>query len=122
MNQEERAIIIWSTFFVISGIVFILALFFSPVIGAMITLSYIMLYVGLCAAFIIVFREIEVLKKDTIENLTERKEELEEVKSAIKSKYFKKKIDEPSFRHIIQDYEKMLTEIEVKIKRLEGKK
>ena len=122
MNQEERAIIIWSTFFVISGIVFILALFFSPVIGAMITLAYIMLYVGLAAAFIIVFREIEVLKKDTIENLTERKEELEDVKSAIKSKYFKKKIDEPSFKKIIQDYEKMLTEIEVKIKRLEGKK
>ncbi|MBN2330897.1 MAG: hypothetical protein JXC85_03710 [Candidatus Aenigmarchaeota archaeon] len=122
MKQEERAIIIWSTFFVISGFVFMLALFFSPVIGAMITLAYIMLYVGLCAAFIIVFREIEVIKKDTIENLTERKEELEQVKSAIKTKYFKKKIDESSFKSIIQDYEKMLTEIEVKIKRLEGQK
>ena len=122
MNQEERAIIIWSTFFVISGFVFILALFFSPVIGAMITLAYIMLYVGLCAAFIIVFREIEVLKQDSVENLTERMEELEEIKTAIKSKYYKKKIDEPSFKRIIQDYEKMLTEIEVKIKRLEGKK
>ena len=84
----------------------------------MITLAYIMLYVGLAAAFIIVFREIEVLKQDTVENLTDRKEELEEVQSAIKSKYFKKKIDEPSFKKIIQDYEKILTEIEVKIKRL----
>lgn len=122
MNQQERALIIWSTFFVISGIVFILALFFSPVIGAMVTLAYIMLYVGLCAAFIIVFREIEVIKKDTIENLTERKEELEQVKSAIRSKFFKKKIDESSFKQINQDYEKMLTEIEVKMQRLKGRK
>jgi uncharacterized membrane protein len=122
MKQEERAIAIWSTFFVVSGFVFILAFVFSPIIGTLITLAYIMLYVGLSAVFIIVFREIESLRKDTVEKLTERKEELEELKNAIKGKYYKKKIDEGSFRQIIQDYERKLTEIEVKIKRLEGKK
>jgi uncharacterized membrane protein len=121
MNQEERAIIVWSTFFVISGSVFIMAFFFSPVIGTMIMLAYIMLYVGLCAAFIMVFREIESLRKDTVEKLVERKSELEDIKNAIKSKYYKKQIDAPAFKSIIRDYEKKLTEIEVKIKRLEGK-
>jgi uncharacterized membrane protein len=122
MKQEERAIVIWSTFFVVSGFVFILAFVFSPIIGTLIALAYIMLYVGLCAVFIMVFREIENLRKDTVEKLKERREELEELKSAIKGKYYKKMIDEGSFRHIIQDYERKLTEIEVKIKRLGGKK
>ncbi len=122
MNQEERAIVIWSIFFVVSGFVFILAFVFSPIIGTLVTLAYTMLYVGLCAVFILVFREIDTLRKDTVEKLRERKDELEEVKSAIKSKYYKKKIDAPAFRQIIQDYEKKLTEIEVKIKRLEGKR
>ena len=36
----------------------------SPALGAIITLGYIMAYVGVSAAFIIVFREIENLKKD----------------------------------------------------------
>ena len=122
MKQEERAIIIWSVFFVVSGFVFILAFFFSPVIGTLVTFAYIMLYMGLCAAFIIVFREIESVRKDTVEKLMDRKDELEDIKEAIRGKYYRKKIDAPAFRHIIQDYEKKLTEIEVKIKRLEGKK
>jgi uncharacterized membrane protein len=122
MKQEERAIIIWSVFFFVSGFVFILAFIFSPLIGTLVTLAYIMLYVGLCAAFIIVFREIESLREDTVEKLRERKDELEEIKEAIRGKYYKKKIDAGAFRNIIQDYEKKLTEIEVKIKRLEKAK
>ncbi len=114
--------IIWSIFFVISGFVFIIAFIFSPVIGTLVTLAYIMLYAGLCAVFIIVFREIESLRKDTIDKLKERKDELEEVKDAVKGKYFKKKIDAPAFRDIMQEYERKLTEIEVKINRLEKRK
>ncbi len=122
MNQQERAILIWSVFFVISGFVFMLAFFYSPVLGAMITTAYIMLYMGLSAAFIIVFREIAVLRKDTIDTLRDRKDELEEVEKALKGKYFRKKIDDSSYRRMIEGYEKMITEIEVKIKRLEKAK
>jgi uncharacterized membrane protein len=122
MNQQERAILIWSVFFVISGTVFMLAFYYSPLIGTMITTAYIMLYVGLSAAFIIVFREISVIRKDTIDTLKERKDELEEVEKALKGKYFKKKIEDASYRRMIEDYEKMITEIEVKIKRLGEKR
>ena len=122
MRQEERAMIIWSIFFVVSGFVFILAFIFSPIIGTLVTLAYIMLYAGLCAVFIIVFREIESLRKDTLGKLKERKDELEEVKDAVKGKYFKKKIDAPAFRQIMQDYERKLTEIEVKINRMQKKR
>lgn len=122
MNQQERAMMVWSVFFVVSGIVFMLAFIFSPMIGALITLAYIMLYVGLSAVFVMVFREMENIKKDTLAKLRERKEEMEEVKKAISAKYYSKRIDESSFRDIMKDYERKLTEIEVKIKRLEKKK
>jgi len=122
MNQQERAMMVWSVFFVVSGIVFMLAFIFSPMIGALITLAYIMLYVGLSAVFVMVFREMESIKKDTLAKLRERKEEMEEVKKAISAKYYSKRIDEVSFRDIMKDYERKLTEIEVKIKRLEKKK
>ena len=122
MNQQERAILIWSVFFFVSGFVFILAFVFSPVIGTLITTAYILLYVGLSAAFIIVFREISDIRKDTAETLRERKEELEEVEKALKGKYYKKKIDDASYKRMMQDYEKIITEIEVKIKRLERKR
>lgn len=118
MNQQERAMLIWSIFFVTSGIVFIIAFFFSPVIGIMVTTAYILLYVGLSATFIIVFREISVLKKDTVDTLKDRKDELEEVERALKGKYFRKKIDDASYKRMVEDYEKMITEIEVKIRRL----
>ena len=49
-------------------------------------------------------------------------DELEEVKDAVKGKYFKKKIDAPAFRKIMQEYEQKLTEIEVKINRIEKQK
>lgn len=119
MNQQERAILIWSVFFVMSGIVFIVAFLFSPLIGTMITAAYIMLYVGLSAVFMILFREMSVIKSDTVDVLMDRKEELEEIENALKSKYFKKKIDDASYKNMVQDYEKLITELEVKIKRLE---
>jgi uncharacterized membrane protein len=122
MNQQERAILVWSIFFVISGLFFMLAFAFFPLVGAIVTSAYIILYVGLSAVFIMVFREIAVLRKDTLESLKDKKEELEEVEKALKGKYFKKKIDDSSYRSMVQDYEKMITELEVKIKRLKRKK
>ena len=122
MNQHERAQMLWAVSFVVSGIVFALAFMYSPMIGTLVTLAYIMLYVGLSAVFLIVFKEIESLKKDSIKKLRERKEELEEIESALRGKYYKKRIGEDAYRQIVQDYEKKLTEIEVKLKRLEGGK
>jgi len=122
MNQQERAQLLWTVSFVVSGIVFILAFMYSPMVGTLVTLAYIMLYVGLSAVFLVVFREIEKLKKDTLGKLKERKSEIEDIESAIRGKYYRKRIDTPSFKQIMRDYEKKLTEIEVKIKRLEGKK
>lgn len=119
MNQQERAILIWSVFFVVSGIVFVMAFFYSPLIGTLVTFAYIMMYVGLSAAFIIVFREISMLKKDSMSALMDRKEELEEIEKALKGKYFRKKIDDKAYKSMADDYEKKITEIEVKIKRLE---
>jgi predicted membrane protein len=122
MNQKDRAQFLWAVSFVVSGIVFILAFMYSPLVGTMVTLAYIMLYVGLSSIFLVIFREIEKLKKDTLQKLKDRKDELEEVESAIRGKYYKKRIDTPSFKQIMRDYEKKLTEIEVKIKRLEDEK
>lgn len=122
MNQQEHVHIIWTISFVVSALVFILAFMYSPMIGTLITLGYIMLYVGLSSVFLLVFREIEKLRKDTISQLKDKKAELEDVETAIRGKYYKKKIDSGAFKEIMQEYEQKLTEIEVKIKRLEGKK
>jgi hypothetical protein len=118
MNQQERAILIWSVFFVVSGTVFVMAFFYSPLIGTLVTFAYIMMYMGLSAAFIIVFREISLLKKNTVDTLIDRKDELEEIEKALKSKYFRKKFDDKAYKSMADDYEKKITEIEVKIKRL----
>ena len=122
MNRRDHAQVLWAISFVVSGIVFILAFMYSPMIGTLITLAYIMLYVGLSAAFLLVFREIEKIRKDTLLKLKERREEIQEIENAIRGKYYKKRIDTGAFKSIMQDYERKLTEIEVKIKRLEGKK
>ena len=122
MNQQERAMLIWSVFFVVSGSVFIAAFLFSPLIGTLVTTAYIILYLGLSAVFVIVFREISSLREDTVSGLRERKEELEEVVKALKGKYFRKKIDSESYRKMAEDYEKLITEIEVKIARHERSK
>ena len=122
MNQQERAILIWSAFFVMSGIVFIIAFFYSPLIGTLITTAYILLYIGLNAAFILVFREIAGIKRETIDVLIDRKEELEEIKKALKAKFYNKKINGESYRRMAEEYEKKLTELDVKIKRLNRNK
>ncbi|MFH0956551.1 MAG: hypothetical protein V1813_01670 [Candidatus Aenigmatarchaeota archaeon] len=122
MNPQERAMLIWSVFFVISGSVFIVAFMFSPLVGSLVTTAYILLYLGLSVVFVIVFREISSLREETVSGMREKKEEMEEVVKALKNKYFRKKIDDESYRKMAQDYEKLITEIEVKIARHDRKK
>ncbi len=122
MNQQERVVLMWSVFFVVSGVFFIMAFMMSPAVGTFVTAAYIVLYIGLSAVFITVFREISELKTETAQTLSERKDELEEVEKALKAKYFRKKIDDEAYRKMTQEYEKLITEIEVKIERLKRKK
>jgi hypothetical protein len=118
IRQQEKVQIIWAASFVISGIILGLSIWLIPVIGAFTVASFIVVYVGISAAFLLTFREIEGVKPGTIENLKERHRELAEMKKAIEQKYYRRKIDAESFRIINRDYEKQMTEIEVRLKRL----
>jgi len=122
LNRQDKAEIIWAASFVISGIILGLAIWMIPVIGVLATASFIVVYIGISAAFLFVFREIESVKEDTLDKLKERHEELLEVKKAIEGKYYRRKIDEQAFRNITQHYERKLTELEVKIRKLERKR
>ena len=122
LNRQDKAEIIWAASFVISGIILGFAIWMIPVIGLLATASFIVVYIGISAAFLFVFREIESVKEDTLDKLKERHEELLEVKKAIEGKYYRRKIDEQAFRNITQHYERKLTELEVKIRKLERKR
>jgi len=54
--------------------------------------------------------------KDQIEELEREKKHLEESQKVIEEKYYKREIDESSFKKIIGDYEQRLVETDVKIK------
>ncbi len=120
MKREDKLQLIWAVTFVISGIIFALAFWFTPIIGIYAALGYIILYVGLASAFLYVFKHIETLNVNLLETLEERKDEIEEMKKEIEKKYFRKKIDEETFRRLMQKYEEKLTELNVKIKKLKG--
>lgn len=119
MKSGDKAQIIWAVTFVISGIVLGLAVWMIPVIGVFATTSFIIVYIGISAAFAFIFREIESVKEDTLEKLKDRHAEIIEIQKAIAGKYYSRKIDQSAFRSITQDYERKLTELEVKIRKLE---
>ncbi len=119
-KHEDRLQIIWATTFIMSGVIFALAFWFTPIIGFFAVIGYVTLYMGLAIAFLITFRGLERLQKHVIEDLVERKKEIEEIKEALEKKFYKKKISENNYEGMIQDYEKKLTEIEVKIKHLKS--
>ncbi|MBM3303594.1 MAG: hypothetical protein FJY76_00725 [Candidatus Aenigmarchaeota archaeon] len=121
LSRQDKAQIIWAASFVVSGVILGIAIWMIPVIGLLATASFIVVYIGISAAFLFVFREIESVKTDTLDKLKERHDELLEVKKAIAGKYYRRKIDEGAFRNITQHYERKLTELEVKIKKLERK-
>lgn len=119
-KHEDRLQIIWAVTFIMSGVIFALAFWFTPIIGFFAVIGYVILYMGLAIAFLITFRGLERLQKHVVEDLVERKKEIEEIKEALEKKFYKKKISENNYERMIQDYEKKLTEIEVKIKHLKN--
>ena len=118
MRHEDKLQILWAISFIISGIIFFLAFYYTPIIGFLAVLGYIILYVGLAVGFLIVFRSLERLNVGVIESLKMKRDEIKEMKESIEKKYLKKRIDEETFRKLSQEYEKKLTELDIKIKNL----
>ncbi len=118
MRHEDKLQLIWATTFIMSGLIFALAFMFTPMIGTLAALGYIVMYVGLSVAFLIVFRSMTRLNTEFVDTLKVKKEEIEQVKKSIERKYLKKKIDEQTYKRMAQEYEQQLTELEVKIKNL----
>jgi hypothetical protein len=101
-----------------SGLIFALAFWFTPVIGVLAVLGYVVLYVGLAVAFLIVFKGLEKLGKHAVYDLQMKEREIKEIKDALEKKFLKKKISKDNYEKMTQEYEKQLTEIEIKIKHL----
>jgi integral membrane sensor domain MASE1 len=118
MRQEDRLQLIWAVTFIMSGVIFALAFWFTPVIGTLAALGYIIMYVGLSMAFLVVFRSMTKLNTEFVDTLKNKKNEIEQMKKSIERKYLKKRIDEQTYKRLAQDYEQQLTELEVKIKNL----
>jgi len=118
MRHEDKLQLIWAVCFIMSGIIFIVAFWSAPIIGTLVTLGYVIMYVGLSVAFLLVFRSMGKLNTEFIDSLKRRKSDLEQMKKSVERKYLKKRIDEQTYHRLIQDYERQLTEIEVKIKGL----
>jgi hypothetical protein len=115
MRHEERLQLMWALSFIISGIIFGMAFIYTPYIGALAVAGYIVLYVGLSSAFLMVFRSMTRINDELIRTLESRKAELEEMKESARKKYLTKRIDRDAFERMGQDYEKQLTEVEAKI-------
>ncbi len=120
MDHEERLQVIWAMCFIISGMMFALAFFFTNVsgvyAGVLAALGYIILYLGLSMAFLIVFAGMKKINLHLASTLKSRKDEILEIQRELKGKYLKKKIDEDAYRRLMERYESELTEIDVKLK------
>ena len=117
-RREEKLQLLWAITFVMSGLIFALAFWFTPVIGVLAVLGYVVLYVGLAIAFLIVFKGLEKLGRHAVDDLDMKRKEIEEIKEALEKKFLKKKISKDNYEKMTQEYEKQLTEIEIKIKHL----
>jgi integral membrane sensor domain MASE1 len=118
MKHEDRLQLIWAGTFIMSGMIFALAFWFTPIIGTLAALGYIIMYVGLSTAFLLVFRSMTRLNTEFVDTLKAKKSEITQMKRSVERKYLKKKIDEATYRRMAQDYEQQLTELEVKIRNL----
>ncbi len=125
MDSEQKLQVIWAACFIISGVTFALAFFFTRVSGAyagmLAAVGYIVLYLGLSMAFLMVFAGIKKVGSHLATTMEKRIEEIREIQKELKNKYLKKKLDEESYRHLTQRYESELTELEVKLKELKRK-
>jgi len=117
-RREEKLQLLWAITFVMSGLIFALAFWFTPVIGVLAVLGYVVLYVGLAIAFLIVFKGLEKLGRHAVYDLQMKEREIKEIKEALEKKFLKKKISKDNYEKMTQEYEKQLTEIEIKIKHL----
>ena len=118
MRHEDKLQLIWAGTFIMSGIIFALAFWFTPIIGTLAALGYIIMYVGLSIAFLMVFRSMTRLNTEFVGTLKSKRSEIEQMKKSIERKYLKKRIDEQTYKRLAQDYEQQLTELEVKIRNL----
>ena len=118
MHYEEKLQMLWAMCFIVSGVIFAMAFWFTPVIGVLAALGYIVLYVGLSISFLIVFSGMKKLSKHLSVSMETRKAEIIEIQKELKSKYLKKKIGEQSYRNLNEKYESELTEIHVKLMEL----
>lgn len=118
IRREEKLQLLWAITFVMSGLIFALAFWFTPVIGVLAVLGYVVLYVGLAIAFLIVFKGLDKLGRHAIYDLQMKEREIKEIKEALEKKFLKKKISKDNYEKMTQEYEKQLTEIEIKIKHL----
>ena len=120
MDHEERLQVLWAMCFIISGMMFALAFFFTNIsgvyAGVLAALGYIILYLGLSMAFLIVFAGMKKINLHLASTLKSRKDEVLEIQKDLKAKYLKKKIDEDAYKRLKERYESELTEIEVKLK------
>jgi uncharacterized membrane protein YhiD involved in acid resistance len=119
MHYEEKLQLLWAMCFIVSGLIFALAFWFTPVIGTLAALGYIVLYVGLSISFLIVFSGMKKLSTHLSTTLKQRRSEIIEIQKELKQKYLKKKIDEESYRRLVERYESELTEINVKVKEID---
>ena len=118
MRHEDKLQVIWAMSFIISGIVFSLAFWFTPIIGAFAVLGYVIMYVSLAVAFLIVFREIGKLNEQATDTLKAKEGEIKDIIKELQKKYYKKKLDEETYTKMTQEYEKELTEIQVRLKNI----
>ncbi len=121
MDHEDKLQLLWAASFVVSGVIFAIALYITPMVG-LFAMGYIVLYVGLALAFMMIFRHINSIAKESVESLKERKREVEEIEKEIEKKFYKKKIDKETYNRMMQDYEKQLTELDVRIRNLQRRK
>ena len=56
MKQQDKVQVIWAASFVISGIILGFAIWMIPIIGPLAVSSFIVVYIGISAAFLFVFR------------------------------------------------------------------
>lgn len=122
MDYEEKLQVLWAMCFIISGVMFALAFFFTNVsgvyAGVLAALGYIILYLGLSMAFLIVFAGMKKINTHLAANLERRRDEIVEIQKELKGKYLRKKIDEDAYKRLMERYESELTEIEVKLKEM----
>jgi Skp family chaperone for outer membrane proteins len=118
MRRDVSLQLIWAVGFIISGLVFALAFLFTPLIGVFAVLGYVILYVSLSSGFLIVFREIEKISDQAADTLKVKEKDIKEIMKELQKKYYKRKLDADTYNKMTQEYEKELTEINVKLRKI----